>query len=269
MISLDWKERLVKDTADFYENKLLKGDYNVGIIYNAYSVRADHGIPHEVLTFVTKELVKLIGKNADQFMEFYKYLWVEGQENGKIIVSLILAKIVSKDKDKYLELVNSFISDSDSYNDIHLLLDKVYYPLMKKSPDRYIGIAYKWLASDKLVLEQASIKLLIKFCKANKSYTKSVLRHLENKWIYASKEMLKIYAQFFKEVGKFDKALYLETFTYYENSHDPNIVELLTTSISFYDDAIEKIVEHWTKSGNARLKKSAVVSLKSLLKKKS
>ena len=46
MISLDWKERLKKDTIDFAERKLPAHDYDIDIIYNAYPQRIDNKIPH-------------------------------------------------------------------------------------------------------------------------------------------------------------------------------------------------------------------------------
>ncbi len=267
MISLDWKERLIKDTDDFIQNKLPNKDYHIGIIYNSYPVRAGHNIPHEVLSLVAKEISTKIAKEHSEHIDFYDYLWYSGGDNGKFITSTIIAKFIKKDNDLYFEKMTEYLNSSTDASDISTLLDRVFLPILKKNPDKYLHHVYSWLNSNKLTLEQVSIKLLIKMCKANKEYAKPVLKHLENKWMYASAEMIKIYSQFVKELGKFDQELFVETFEYYANSHDPNVVEILTGGTSFCNERIYEIVEEWTKSGNARLKKSAL-NCRKLLKRK-
>ena len=74
MISLDWKERLKKDTIDFYERKLPQKDYDIDIIYNAYPERIDNKIPQAVITFVGKNLAAKLAKNADKYYDFFDYL---------------------------------------------------------------------------------------------------------------------------------------------------------------------------------------------------
>lgn len=266
MISLDWKERLIKDADDFCKNKLDKQDYCVDIIYNAYPAREGHKVPNEVLTLVAKEIAKNIEKKHDHYMDFYNYLWYEGLDNGKFIVSIILNKIYAKDKDTYFAKMQEFLDDAKNQHEQALIIDKVFLPLLKKYPDKYLTTAYKWTTSGQLDLEMLALKTLTKLCKAKNEYTKQVLRHLENKWAYAPQELLKGLSQFFKEVGKIDKELYLDTFDFYDNSRDPNVVEILASSINFYDPSLEKIVEEWTKSGNARLKKCAISGHKHLMR---
>lgn len=266
MISLDWKERLIKDADDFCNNKLAKHDYRFDVIYNAYPEREGHNIPSEVLTLVAKEIAKKIEKTHAEHTEFLDYLWYQGLFNGKIIACTILSKIYTKDKEKYYAKMLEFLDNSKELEEKGLLIDKVFFPLLKKYPDKYIPTVYAWAASGCLDLELLALKTLTKLCKTNPEFTKPVLRHLENKWAYASPEQIKGYSLFFKEVAKINKELYLDTFDFYDNSRDPNVVEILAGSISFYDSSVEKIVEEWTKSGNARLKKSAITGHKSLMR---
>jgi peroxiredoxin family protein len=264
MISLDWKERLIKDADDFCKNKLIKKDYRFDVIYNAYPVREGNNIPNEVLTLVSKEIAKFLEKEQEQNLEFLDYLWYQGYSNGKFIACSILNKIYSKNSEKYYDKMIEFLGDAKYEEDKSLIIDKVFFPILKKSPDKYLQTVYAWTTSGDLELEMIALKTLTKLCKAKKELTKSILRHLENKWAYAPQELIKGFSLFFKEVAKIDKALYLDTFDFYDNSRDPNVVEIITSSISFYNENIEKIVEEWTKSGNARLKKSAIAGLKHL-----
>ncbi len=266
MISLDWKERLIKDADDFCKNKLDKKDYCVDIIYNAYPAREGHNIPNEVLTLVAKEIAKNIEKKHDLYMDFYDYLWYQGQYNGKFIVSIILNKIYAKNKEIYYAKMLEFLDNANDQHELALIVDKIFLPLLKKYPDKYLTTAYQWTNSGQLDLEILALKTLTKLCKAKNDYTKQVLRHLENKWAYAPQELLKGLSNFFKEVAKIDKELYLDTFDFYDNSRDPNVVEILTGSINFYHPSLEKILEEWTKSGNARLKKSAISGHRHLMR---
>ena len=56
MISLDWKERLIQDSIDFFERKLPAGDYDFDIIYNVYPKRTDNKIPRDVVVLVASTL---------------------------------------------------------------------------------------------------------------------------------------------------------------------------------------------------------------------
>ncbi len=264
MISLDWKERLIKDATDFCKNKLVKKDYRFDVIYNAYPAREGHNIPNEVLNLVSKEIAKCIEKEHENHTEFLNYLWYEGLYNGKFIACTILNKIYPKNKEKYYAKMLEFIDDAKDQNEKGLIIDKVFFPLLKKYPDKYLATAYTWTSSGDLELELTALKILTKLCKSNPELAKPILRHLENKWAYAPHELIKGLSQFFKEVAKIDRELYLDTFDFYDNSRDPNVVEILTGSISFYDQNIDKIVEEWTKSGNAKLKKCAIAGHKHL-----
>ena len=266
MISLDWKDRLIKDADDFCKNKLAKHDYRFDVIYNAYPVRDGNKIPNEVLTLVAKEIAKAIEKKHENHTEFIDYLWYEGYDNGKFIACTILSKIYNKDKDKYYAKMLEFLEDTKEPDGKALIIDKIFFPLLKKYPDKYLPTLYTWSSSGDIDLELIALKTLTKLCKAKHAYTKQVLRHLENKWAYASPELIKGLSLFFKEVAKVDKELYLDTFDFYDQSRDPNVVEIIAGSISFYDPSIEKIVEEWTKSGNARLKKSAIAGHKHLMR---
>jgi hypothetical protein len=52
------------------------------------------------------------------------------------------------------------------------------------------------------------------------------------------------------------------------SSRDPQSAEILCASVMSYHPEIEEIVENWTKSGNARLKKAAMAAQRILNKKK-
>jgi hypothetical protein len=71
-----------------------------------------------------------------------------------------------------------------------------------------------------------------------------------------------------KAVQKLDYELYLDIWRQHVSSRDPQSAEILCASIMSYHPEIEEIVENWTKSGNARLKKAAMSAQRILNKKK-
>ena len=69
-------------------------------------------------------------------------------------------------------------------------------------------------------------------------------------------------------VAKLNPEYYLKIWQEYGISRDPQIVELLCASITDYYPELESMIEIWTKSGNARLKKAATSAQRILMKKK-
>lgn len=256
MISLDWKKRLINDTIDFCKNKLVNNNYNFEIIYNAYPCREGKNVPTEVLSLVAKELVKWINNNHRDYLDFYRYLWHDCQKNGKYIYLTIMDKILDQDLDFYFnEIVTTF--EKTKGKERTLFTEKLIFSLLKKVPKATLPYVYNWLRTGDNKLEEVMVKILAKFCKVKPDYAKSILRNLENRWMYTHHDNVKAYANFLKEICKIDQKLYLNTILFYDNTRDPNIIEILAYSIAIYNKKIEELVGNWNTSGNARIKKAA------------
>ena len=83
MLTIDWKERLNMDTADFLKNKLPKGDYDFEIIFIAYPERVNGKIPAEVISQVANNIVQQLGKKHELYLPFYNALWAKKGDYGK------------------------------------------------------------------------------------------------------------------------------------------------------------------------------------------
>ncbi len=268
MISIDWKARLKKDTEDFLKKKLPNKDFDIDIIYNAYPERIDNKVPKDVVVLVSKHIASYVTKNPESHMDFFDSLWSTKGENGKIALSIILAKLVKTDPRKYIDYSGTLLKSCEDITHAHIILDKVIYPIVKKHPDKFIDKIIKWLNSSNSTLKQAIMKLLIKLIKANGDLIKPVFRKLEGLWLYADDDMIHFNIDFLKAVCKIDRNFYKNIFKNYKISRNPVFIEILTGSISIYDQEIFDIVENWTKSGNARLKKAALSAHKIMLRKK-
>jgi len=268
MISLDWKDRLQRDSIDFFERKIPSGDYDFDIIYNAYPKRIENKIPREVVTLVADTLGSKMLKNHSQYIKFCDYIWQRKGENGKIVFAYIVSKFIKKDTPFYLEYTKKKMMTLQSPADIHLLLEKVFLPVFKKAPNDYVETFILWLKEDKEIINAPLIKLIIRIGKLNPDFLKKFTNKLESKWLGASEEFAHQCGNFLKSLGKVDSELYLSFYKNYRSTREPVFVEILTLGLMMYDDTLYEIYENWSHSGNARLKKAALVGFKYLKKKK-
>jgi hypothetical protein len=111
-------------------------------------------------------------------------------------------------------------------------------------------------------------KLLSKLCKADTTQIEPIFHKIENTWLNASHGMTKANAFFLKALYAIDASYYEGIYIKYRNSRDPFAVEILCNSIMCYTPEMETIVENWTHSGNAKLKKAALIGLKAIRRKK-
>jgi hypothetical protein len=266
MISLDWVERIKKDTVDFFESKLPKKDYDIDIVYNAYPMRIDNKIPHAVITLVAKTLASKMAKTADKYLDFYDYIIEHKGENGKIIFANIMAKAVKKNPDFFLPYLEKILINLHDQRECNLVIDKALFPLAKKDSAKYLDLLIKWVKTDNSELMQSIQKVLIKLIHFDPKLARVMYLKLETSWLYATPDMIKLNARLIKEMYKFDKKLYFEIFAGYKNTRNPVFADILCKSICCYDKKIEEITENWTHSGNIKLKKIGLHAAKMLKK---
>jgi hypothetical protein len=267
MLTIDWKERLKKDTLEYLDKKLPNNDYDFEIIYIAYPERVNGKIPNEVIVHVANTIVQKLGKNHDKYIPFYKHLWDKKGENGKTAFIAIMGKVVAKKPAVYLPLVESAVFSCPP-EDLPALLEKVMLPLLRKQPEDYLPTVYGWVHSPKPVVRKQAIALLVKLLKKEPELSKEVVQHFVNQWLQPLGDQAADHVSLLKAVAKIDEELYLDVWRQHTHSRDPQSAEILCASILFYHPEMEEMVEIWTKSGNARLKKAAVAAQRLLLKKK-
>lgn len=268
MISLDWKERLVKDTEDFIQSKLPKRDYSFEIIYNAYPQRIGAHVPKEVVTLVAKKMADLLVKVSENYMDFYLSLWKDKGENGRLAFVYIMAKLITKKTEVFTQLIEKVLYATPEHPEIALLLDKAFLPIMKKNFSANLQLIFKWLHADNEHIQMNAAKLLSKICKTNPEHMEPIFHKMENTWLNASPGMVKANVFFLKSLYAIDSEFYKAIYPRYRNSRDPFSVEILCNSIMCHTPEMEEIIENWTHSGNAKLKKAALIGLKAVRRKK-
>lgn len=267
MLTIDWKERLNMDTAEYLEKKLPKNDYDFEIIFIAYPERVNGKIPPDVIIHVAKAIVQKLGKNHEKYLPFYKYLWDKKGDNGKMAFIAIMGKLAVKKPAVYLPLVQSAVKNAPASR-LPSLLEKAVLPLLRKDPEKYLPYVYDWAQSDKELIRKQAVNLLIKLMKKNPELSQEVVQHFVNQWLQPLDEIASNHIALLKAVFKLDPELYLDIWHQHSHSRDPQSAEILCASIQDYHPDIEATVEPWTKSGNARLKKAALAAQRILLKKK-
>ncbi len=267
MLTIDWKERLNLDTADYIEKKLPKGDYDFEIIFNAYPERVNGKIPAEVIYHVAGNIVQLLGRKHEEYLPFYRALWHKKGDYGKQAFNQIMTKLLHKKPAVYLPLFEEALAKASSA-EINSLLDRVLLPLLRKSPEKYLEKAYQYSNSPHPELRKNGLHLLVKLSKKREDLIPEILHHLSQQWLYPLGEYQSHHVLMLKAVAKQSPEQYLKIWAEFGISRDPQIVELLCATVTEYIPELEAPIELWTKSGNARLKKAATAAHKILLKKK-
>lgn len=267
MLTIDWKERLTLDTEYYLKNKLPGRDYDFEIIFIAYPERVHGKIPSEVITFISGVMVQRFGKKHSEYIPFFKHLWLEKGEYGKIAFGAIMAKLMKKRPDIYLPLLEEMMPFGDAAQ-VNALLDKVMLPLIRKKPELFLEKVLSWIKSDQIQIRKSATNLCIKLIKRREDLIPEVMSHFQQQWAYPLGELQSLHVLFLKTVSKLDPEAYLAVWEEFGISRDPQIVELLCASIVSYDPKLEAQVELWTKSGNARVKKASLQAQKLLKRKK-
>jgi hypothetical protein len=267
MLTIDWKERLNLDTADYIEKKLPKGDYDFEIIFNAYPERVNGKIPAEVIYHVAGNIIQLLGKKHEEYIPFYRALWYKKGDYGKQAFSQIMTKLLHKKPAVYMPLFDEALNKASSA-EIVALLDRVLLPLLRKTPEKYLEKAYQYSSSPNSELRKNGLHLLVKLIKKREDLIPTILHHFSHQWLYPLGDSLPSHIMLLKAIAKQSPEEYLKVWDEFGISRDPQIVELLCATVTEYLPQIEAPIELWTKSGNARLKKAATTAHKILLKKK-
>jgi len=267
MISLDWKERLKKDTKDFAERKLPANDFDIDIIYNAYPQRIDNKIPHAVITLVGKTLGAIIYKKADKYFSFYDYLLKEKGENGNMIFAYVMARAIRKNPDNFLNYIENILLTTEDQKFCNLLLDKAIFPMIKKDPLKHLDLMANWIKKDNEHLTLSLQKMIIKLIGFQPKLVKPIFQKLETSWLYATPNMVKLNTNFLKAVYKIKPRFYNSIYENYKTTRNPVFAEILCGAICGYNKLLKESVDNWAMSGNIKLKKIGIHGQKILKKK--
>lgn len=267
MLTIDWKERLSKDTAEYLHKKLPNNDFDFEIIFIAFPERVDGEIPPAVVNHVAKTIVQKLGKNHDKYLAFYKHLWEKKGEAGQTAFITIMRRLLPKKPELYMPMVQKAVNTAPE-SQLNSLLDKVMLPLLRKQPEKYMNLAYEWVSSHKDVIRKQTVNLLVKLMRREPELRQEVVQHFVNQWLQPLEEQATDHVALLKAVYRMDPELYLELWEQHGQTRDPQSAEILCASILDYHPKIEEAVEPWTKSGNARLKKAALSAQRLLQKKK-
>ena len=267
MIPLDWKERLQRDTDDFLKRKLPAGEFDIDYIYNAYPERIDGKIPKEVITFVSKAIAAHVAKNPTAHAGFIDYLWSKKGEHGKMAAPYILQRLMKRHANAYIDKVRQYLGTANE-QEANFLLDKTILPLLKNEPETYLDTVVKWLKLKGMAPKKAVVKQLVKLCKQDPFMLPIVFKRLEMQWLYADEDMIKVNIEFMKAVSKIDPDFYASVYAKYSHTRQPEFVEILSGAVVLYNPEMESAFANWVQSGNARLKRAAILGQKLLKRKK-
>lgn len=267
MLTIDWKERLAKDTQDYLKNKLPNQDYDFDIIFNAYPERVNGKIPSEVIAYVSGIIISKLGKDHEKYLPFYRYIWDKKGDHGRGAFIVIMARLMPKKPAVYLPLLEHAMQRSNP-TELASILERVMLPLLRKAPQTYLPTVYGWDRSPREDIRKANVNLMIKLMKKEPDTIGPIITHYTNQWLQPLGDAQAHHVTLLKALYKIDAARYLEVWAHHGHQRDPQTVEILCAALMDYDPGIEAFVETWTHSGNARVKKAATTAMRVLKKKK-
>ena len=267
MISYDWKERLKRDCKEFVKNNIPKGDYDFEVIYNAYPERIDGEIPQQVITFIAKEIRKIIAKYPDDSMDFLEYIQKNKGSNGEKIFTIIMQKIMLLYPEKYDQMLTNLILETKNKKSLQKIFDNIIFHLMKKFPEKYIDKLFEWLLSSPSNIIIVNIfRVLNKYLKINKEVSTEIFEKCESSWNSDNQFVRDGNVLILKTLHKVNRNLYREIYQSYQNTYNPNFIEILSESVRENSEIIKKCIEKWARSGNVKIKKAAFIAKKNLLR---
>ncbi len=268
MISLDWKERLQKDTLAYIDTKLSQKEYDIEYVYNAYPQRVDNKIPKEVVTLCCKIIAQKTLSKAPEYIEFLDYLWQKNEENAVQAFCVLTARYIKKYPDVFFAYITNILLSCDNEHFANLILDKVIMPVIKNKLSASVDNFISWFKKAKPAVKNSLVKATLKLFKQDESYVGLLQKKFEDGWYTAAKDDIKHYAHILKHAYKFDEQVYLQTYQRYVNTREPNIAEILCNAIACYHVDMETAINNWAKSGNVRLKKAGLHGQKIITREK-
>lgn len=264
-IPYDWNKRLKKDSKEFLQN-ITSGNYDFEVIYNAYPERVNGEVSNEIVSFVARQLCKGIIKEPHKYDDFLLFIYKQKGRTGRYIFNLIFTKLIVKYPEQYINIVQSLWKDIHDNKEMQNLFSMVIYPLLKKYPDKYIDKLFNWIREEDDLVVENMFRVLERYVKYDKMRIKEIFHKSESFWNFDNptirKGNVRLLRAIYKANPKFCEKIYLE----YKGTHNPNFVEILCGGIAGYTREIEQEIELWAKSGNARIRKSALSALRSIKK---
>lgn len=268
MISMDWKERLRRDSEDFFQHKIPEGYYDIEIIYNAYPQRVNNKIPSEVITFVSKQIAFRIASEPKKYIPFYDYIYSHKGENGKVVFSYIMARALQKDAKFFFPYLEKKLFALKDIKLARMIVDKAISPLVRKTPSEYQNIIINWAKKDHPALTISMQKIITRIMQTHPENIPEIFQHLESGWLNAGEPMVKLNIAVLKSIFKINPEYYFEIYHHYRHTREPIFAEILTGAIMDYHPSIEELVTHWSQSGNVKLKRMGAHGLKIINKKR-
>ena len=188
MLTIDWKERLNKDTDDYLQTKLPNRDYDFEIIFIAYPERVNGKIPNEVIVHVANTILQRLGKTHEQYQSFFRYLWTKKGEYGKLAFTQMMSKLLPKKPGLYFPMLEEYLKSANQ-QELSSVMDKVMLPLLRKSPEKYLDYLYTWSKADNPLLRKLAMNTAIKLIKKVPELTGQVFMHYQHQWYYPLGDM--------------------------------------------------------------------------------
>ena len=137
------------------------------------------GIPVPVLKAIGKEIGKSARKQVDEYVPLARLLWDEYGREGRVVAVIPLGTMELTDPETVIPLLMELCRSCVTWEDADRLAMDALEPIVRKSPERWLGAMEPWLADDNKWVRRAGVTVLARLPMKHPGYTTQCLALVE------------------------------------------------------------------------------------------
>jgi 3-methyladenine DNA glycosylase AlkD len=137
------------------------------------------GIPVPVLKAIGKEVGKPARKQVDEYIPLARLLWDEYGREGRVVAVIPLGTMELTDPETIIPLSMELCRSCVTWEDADRLAMDALEPIVRKSPEEWLGALEPWLADDNKWVRRAGVTVLARLPMKHPGYTTQCLAMTE------------------------------------------------------------------------------------------
>jgi 3-methyladenine DNA glycosylase AlkD len=137
------------------------------------------GIPVPVLKAIGNEISKSARKQVDEYVPLARLLWDEYGREGRVVAVIPLGTMELTDSETVIPLLMDLCRGCVTWEDADRLAMDALEPIVRKSPEEWLGALEPWLADDNKWVRRAGVTVLARLPMKHPGYTTQCLALVE------------------------------------------------------------------------------------------
>jgi 3-methyladenine DNA glycosylase AlkD len=133
------------------------------------------GIPVPVLKAIGKEIGKSARMQVDEYVPLARLLWDEYGREGRVVAVIPLGTMELTDPETVIPLLTEVCRSCVTWEDADRLAMDALEPIVRKSPEEWLGALEPWLVDDNKWMRRAGVTVLARLPMKHPGYTTQCL----------------------------------------------------------------------------------------------